>query len=164
MKERLSNWSRDDAMLNVLLVWAVRDPKCSSADSTRKHLDGKSAPEDCSLSTRSSSAVRRGFGEGIDSSTWVGGGTEINQTTLRSSMGKGFSQTPAQTQTTQARALYIILSKSDHVQVLQCARHLSFTHLSLLQGFALHEHPGIRGGGKKKGALHRNFHALGSVN
>lgn len=103
------------------------------------------------------------LGKVLTALPWAGGGTETNQTTLRSSMGKGFSQTPAQTQTTQARALYIILSKSDHVQVLQCARHLSFTHLSLLQRFALREHPGIRGGGKKKGALHRNFHALGSV-
>lgn len=81
---------------------------------------------------------------------WVGGGNKINQTTLRSYTGKGFSQTPAQMQKTQARALYIILSKSDHVQVLQCTQHLSFTHLSLLQCFALHEHPGIRGGGKRR--------------
>jgi len=53
-------------------------------------------------------------------------------------------------QKTQAEVLYIILSKSDHVQVLQRALHLSFTHLSLLQYFSLHEHLRISGGVKRR--------------
>lgn len=78
----------------------------------------------------------------------------------------GEKSQPAQMQKTQAQVSYIIFNKSDHIQVLQHVEHLSFTHLSLLQYFSLHEHLRIGGGGKRRepSFLHRNFHALGSVN
>jgi len=83
---------------------------------------------------------------------------------LQGAMGGKFQ--PAQTQKTQAQASYMIFNKSDHAQVLQHVQHLSFTLLSLLQYFSLHEHLRIGGGGRRRepSFLHGNFHALGSVN
>lgn len=163
LERKALSWSQDAATLHMLPGWAVRDSKYSSADRTRKHLDGKSAPEDFGLPTSSTSAIGRGcVGRHWWLSLRLGGWDEIYQT--RSYSGKNFSQHKCKK--TPAHALYIILNKSAHAPVLQRVQHLSFTHLSLLRSFSPREHLRIAGGGKRRepSFLHRNFHALGSVN
>lgn len=166
LERKALSWSQGDAMINMLLVWSLHYSKYLSADRTWEHLDGKTAPEDFSLPTSSTSAIRRSSGRKYQLLS-LGLGDEMRFIRKpQGAIGVGGEISASTNTENSSSSSYIIFNKSDHVQVLQRVEHLSFTHLSLLQYLSLHEHLRIGGGGKRRelSPLHRNFHALGSVN
>lgn len=77
-------------MIHMLLVWSLHYSRYLSADKTWEHLDGKTAPEDFSLPTSSTNAIRRSCGRKYRLLS-LGLGDEIYQKTSRSYGGGGWN-------------------------------------------------------------------------
>lgn len=152
-------WSPDDAMINVFGVsclW-LQTHICRQNQETP-------AQKDCTRRLQSFSQLLEGaLEEGINCSFLHGGMRwDLSEKPKGAIQGKSSASTNAKN--SQLRASYIIFNMSDHVRLLQHVEHLSLT--SLLQYLSLHKYLRIGGGGKRRepSFLHRNFHALGSVN